>query len=156
MYGKTTRMVPSQDSYYNPSPINDPSGRYVPAPPTFQQHHHHGGPNRFNTLSEPGSHMGSNSSTSPYTPMGSLNVPAANGIYGPSSGRISAAGLPVNLPLPLPMSMQGHSGNQHGHPHFSSFVNPSDGPSPIMEATAQFSGPSLATVRSLETEGHLV
>lgn len=143
MYGKPRMVTPlSQhaDSYYcvnAGSPIN-----YTPAPPPgFHSNVNH----RFNPLndpvsSQPGTH-------SPYTPMGTLNIPAANGIYGPSpSGRVSA-GLPVNLPLPLPMSMQGQ---------FSSF-NPNDGPSPVMEtATAQFSEPALATVRSLETEGHLV
>ncbi|XP_059352881.1 nephrin-like [Daphnia carinata] len=145
MYGKS-RMVspisPHSDAYYGVnanSPVN-----YPPAPhPSF---HTTGTNHRYNPLSEP---TGNHGAHSPYTPMGTLNIPAANGVYGPSpssSGRASA--LPVNLPLPLPMSMQGHS-------QFSSF-NPSEGPSPIMEATAQFSGPSLATVRSLETEGHLV
>ena len=145
MYGKSrmvTPISPHPDSYYGVnanSPVN-----YPPAPhPAF----HSGTNHRYNPLSEPsGNHAASHS---PYTPMGTLNIPAANGIYGPSpssSGRASA--LPVNLPLPLPMSMQGHG-------QFSSF-NSSEGPSPLMEATAQFSGPSLATVRSLETEGHLV
>lgn len=136
---------PHPDSYYGVntnSPVN-----YPPAPhPSF----HTGTNQRYNPLSETTANQ--TATHSPYTPMGTLNIPAANGIYGPSpssSGRASsAAGLPVNLPLPLPMSMQSHG-------QFSSF-NPSDGPSPIMEATAQFSGPSLATVRSLETEGHLV
>lgn len=147
MYAKSR-----QDPYYNPSPINDPSARYGTLPTS----NFHQGPtsvsNRFNPLSES---VASASNHSPYTPMGSLNIPAANGIYGPSAGRI-ATGLPVNLPLPLPMSMQGG----HHHPvagHFTSFNPNESGPSPIMEqATAQFSGPSLATVRSLETEGHLV
>lgn len=148
MYGKSRMVTPISnhaDSYYSAnSPVN-----YPPAPhPAF----HTGtiGTNhRYNALNEPsGNHI---NSTSPYTPMGTLNIPAANGMYGPSassSGRTSSAALPVNLPLPLPMSMQGHG-------QFNSF-NSSDGPSPLMEATAQFSGPSLATVRSLETEGHLV
>uniref|UniRef100_A0A0N8CD86 Down syndrome cell adhesion molecule n=1 Tax=Daphnia magna TaxID=35525 RepID=A0A0N8CD86_9CRUS len=145
MYGKSrmvTPISPHSDAYYGVnanSPVN-----YPPAPhPSF---HTTGTNHRYNPLSEP---TGNHGAHSPYTPMGTLNIPAANGVYGPSpssSGRASA--LPVNLPLPLPMSMQGHG-------QFSSF-NPSEGPSPIMEATAQFSGPSLATVRSLETEGHLV
>lgn len=150
MYSKSRMVTPISnhpDSYYGVnanSPVN-----YPPAPhPAF----HTGtiGTNhRYNPLNEP---TGNHTTThSPYTPMGTLNIPAANGIYGPSpssSGRTSSAALPVNLPLPLPLSMQGHG-------QFSSF-NPSEGPSPLMEATAQFSGPSLATVRSLETEGHLV
>lgn len=146
MYGKPRMATPlSQhaDSYYGvnaSSPIN-----YPPAPPPgFHSNVNH----RFNSLNDPVS--GQPGTHSPYTPMGTLNIPAASGVYGPSpSGRVSAA-LPVNLPLPLPMSMQGHAAQ------FSSF-GPSDAPSPVMEtATAQFSGPSLATVRSLETEGHLV
>ncbi|XP_046635770.1 synaptogenesis protein syg-2-like isoform X3 [Daphnia pulicaria] len=145
MYGKSrmvTPISPHSDAYYGVnanSPVN-----YPPAPhPSF---HTTGTNHRYNPLSDS---TGNHAAHSPYTPMGTLNIPAANGVYGPSpssSGRASA--LPVNLPLPLPMSMQGHG-------QFSSF-NPSEGPSPIMEATAQFSGPSLATVRSLETEGHLV
>ena len=153
MYGKT-RMAPTPnpDAYYsvNASPVNDQPARYVgpyPPAPSF-----HPSSNRYNTMNESSLNAGSSGVTSPYTPMGSLNIPAANGIYGPPSGRVSA-GLSVNLPLPLPMSMQSHGINGT---HFTSF-NPSEGPSPIMEAaTAQFSGPSMDTVRSLETEGHLV
>jgi len=153
MYSKS-RLNPSSiaanpESYYsvNASPINDPS-RYAgyppPVPPSFKSNS-----NRFNTLNDSGSQT---QSLSPYTPVGTLNIPTGNGSiahsggvgsYG-TSGRASAA-LPVNLPLPLPLSMQPHA-------HFSSF-------SPdvtSLEATAQFSGPSMATVRSLETEGHLV
>ena len=151
MYTKS-RMNPSSittnpDAYYsvNASPINDPSryGAYpppVPLPPSFKSNS-----NRFNPLNE------SASQPSPYTPIGTLNIPAGNGSvahssssgYG-TSGRPSAS-LPVSLPLPLPLSMQAHG-------HFSSF-NPD---ATSVEATAQFSGPSMATVRSLETEGHLV
>ena len=148
MYSKS-RMNPSSittnpEAYYsvNASPINDPSryGAYPPTvPPSFKSNS-----NRFNPLNE------SASQASPYTPIGTLNIPASNGSIAHSSGGYGTSGrasasLPVNLPLPLPLSMQAHG-------HFSSF-NPDASSG---EATAQFSGPSLATVRSLETEGHLV
>jgi hypothetical protein len=151
MYGKSRgnpAIAANPDAYYNvnPSPVSSNEARYAPYPPvhpSFGPAGNHN--NRYNPLSE-------TVNQSPYTPMGTLNIPAANGTLGHHSNGYVAArttgALPVNLPLPLPMSMQ-----QGSHGHFSSFS--SDGP-PSLEATAHFSGPSMATVRSLETEGHLV
>lgn len=124
------------EPYYNVngSPLSSTGGggeaRYAPYPPM----HLHA--NRYNPLSEPQMHH----SNSPYAPMGSLNISPAG----------YPVNLPVNLPLPLPLSMQAGQGG-----HFSSFSS-DQGPPSLAEATAHFSGPSMATVRSLETEGHLV
>lgn len=135
-------VVPNPDSYYgvNTSP-NDPArfAGFPTTPASFNTI-----PRRFNPLNESISR-----DTSPYTPMGSLNIPAANGSipqHGYSTSGRAPAPFPVNLQLPLPLSLQAHG-------HFSSFNT--DG-HPSLDATAQFSGPSMATVRSLETEGHLV
>ena len=159
----------SSDAYYNPSPVSSHSNseaRYAPYPPVHPSYNvvaaAVASSNRYNALNE------SINAKNPYTAMGSLNIPAAGasavGYHHPApmpppSSRMGAvamaapstSSLAVNLPLPLSMQPNSH------HPgHFSSFASSSDGPSSLEAATAHFSGPSMATVRSLETEGHLV
>jgi hypothetical protein len=123
IYGKIRRgPTPNPDAYCSvkDSPASDHPTRHVG--PYLPASSFNLSLNRYNSMNESPLNVGLSGVTCPYTLMGPLNIPAANGIYGPPSDNVSAM-VPLNLPLSF----------QSNDSHFTS-LNHSKGSLPIMEA----------------------